>query len=484
MTKRRKRRPNKRTSSSGVAPIERASSELDETLEEFAAEGEKDSEGAFTIAAEQAAKKLSEFQLPTPESWILLLVQAANRAQAKQVKVRQSRRQTSVEISGVPRWEWKELVPYLAELNDDGSFLAKLAVAFRALGARQDGHDFEVTTSAGSKVRRTQDDWDERSAPLLGRWRQSQMLVTFDHLDKESKQLGFWDRHQAASEVQVKLLFALQEEAMASPVPVIVDGRKVTNVLKEGEVTANRLVITNAIWEEKRLLALFPVPGEQFPGVAFPLLHKPKVIDAKRVHTIDEASRALSPGPEGWAALAVLWLCIKHHAWTGMRKSGHEQRAVRQPWMVHWVTDGVLVGSEDLGLRSCLAMDLFLCADGLPTDLSGLRLRVCPERSSRRRKLNRAVYQQLSELVKQTKDGVEVASVWSPWLTAIAAGGVFVGSAVTLGGGAAVAATLLSGAGMTLVSSFHHLHSPNGELAKTANSELRDLPKRARTALS
>lgn len=483
MTKRRKRRPDKKSRASGGAPIERAPSELDGALEELAAEGEKDSEGSFTIAADLAAKKLSSFQLPTPQSWILVLVQAANRAKAKQVKVRQSRSQTSVEISGVPRWEWKELVPYLAEFNDDGSFLASLAVAFRALGARKDGHDFEVLTSAGSTVRRTQDDWVERD-PVLGHWRGFQMRVTFDHLDAENKQLGFWERRRAASQVQSKLLFALQEEAMASPVPVIVDGRKVTNVLRQGEKKTNRLVFNNSVWEEKRPLALFPVPGDKVPGVAFPLARKQMIIDAKSIHTIDEARRVPSPGPEGWSALAVLWLCIKHHAWSGVRESGHTQRTVEQPWVARWIKDGVVVSSEDLGLRSCLAMDLFLCADGLPTDLSGLQLRTSPERSSRRKKLGEAIYQQFAALAKQSKDGVEVASAWSPWLTAFAAGGVFVGSAVTVGGGAAVAATLLSGAGMSLVSNIHHLNSDNREIAEAANRELRQLPKRARAALS
>lgn len=463
-----------------VAPVTQVPEELQETLEVLRTEGEVDSEGQFTIAADKVAQKLGAFQLPTLQSWLLVLVQAANRGKATKVKIRQSAKASTVEIHGLPKWDWSRLTPYLAELNDDGSFLTSLAVAFRALGALPGGHRFKITTPAGICVRYDGDEWTQESAPLLGRWLSSCTTVTFEHLNDQTKELAFWPRRRAAQVVQTDLLAAVRDAAFASPVPIVIDGWRINNVFpEEGR---HRFVVEEGTWQEKRFLALLPVEARESPGIVFPLPRQWS-LGLRRSHEIPKAKRSLSPSPGGWSALGVLCLHLEVKVRVEGSSSRRSQSLDTERWKTHWVKDGVIVGTGTLGRKSPLAMTVFLCADGLPTDLTGLRLRRCPERTQRRRELSKRLHEQVLELVASSQDGVKVAKLWSHWATIAAAGCVFAGGLVTLGGAAGVGMSLLSGSGLTAVAHLHDLHGPNRELARAVKAEWKQLPEHSRDAL-
>lgn len=456
--------------------------ELQETLEALTADGEVDSEGYFTISSEKADEKLGSFQLPTPQSWILVLVQAANRGGASKVTIRQSRTQTSVDIAGLPEWTWDELVPYFAQLHDDGSFRTSLAVAARALAGLPDGHPFEILTPHGTRVHRREQEWVDEPVPILGRRFGSSTLFRFEHLTQETHQLGFWARRKAAQRVQTELFAALTAGAHASPVLVVVDGRKLNDVVAHGEILGPALVVGNKVWNERRLLALLPAASQEYPELSFPF-PKQKSWDFRRTHEVPEALVALPPALRSAAALGLLWLCCEVEATTQDKGSARRQNPGSQRWRLHWIKDGVLVGTEELAYKGALALTLYICGDGLPTDLSGLRLRQCPERTERRTVLKRRIHEELRELVTQSKKGVKVAALWSPWYTAVASGCVLLGGVATGGGAVALLAMVFSGGALTLTSQIHHLHTPNEHLATVINREWRQLSQRSGTSL-
>ncbi len=448
------------------------SNELQDTLESFAAEGEKDSEGQFTLSLDKALQKLGAFQLPTPESWILVLIQAANRGKATEVKIRQSATATSVEIQGLPTWEWDELTPYLASPSDDGTFLSRLGVAFRALGSSQNKHDFEITTPAGTRVLRNGEGWVEKPPSFLERLRGEITAIRFQHFDQEAQQLSSSDRRKAGQRVQLALLTTVREGAMASPVLVSVDGLRINNPLDGG----------GAVGQERRLIALLRATGTGCPTARFPIARNWRSTNvglrkgSSRTYRIPEANLTTQVQSEECSALAALWVALQRE---GSDKEG-TWRLDSQPWRLHWIKDGVLIHTRDLKLEGRLSMSIFLCADDLSTDLTGLRLRWSPETTKRREELNGLLHQQLSELVKTAQKGVYVGAHWKPWYTAVLAGCSFVGGIVTGG---------LNSLGVTMLVSFYlglgawaHSDALSEEDA-LLDKELEKLPQRSRSVL-
>ncbi len=448
-------------------PKRKTRNELRETLKSFAAEGEKDSEGHFTLSSDKAARKLGAFQLPTPESWILVLIQAANRGKATEVKIRQSAAATTVEIRGLPKWEWSQLAPYLASPSVDGTFLSRLAVAFRALGSPQNKHDFEITTPAGTLVRRGEEEWMERPVSFLEQLRGEGTVILFQHLDEQARALGFWERRKEAQRVQLALLIAVKDGALASPVLVTVDGFRINNPLDGG----------GAVRKERRLLALLRVSGESCPTTRFPIVEDWRSYRAQRgssnTYQIPEASPTISGPGEECSALAVLWVSLQLQ---GTERNG-AWRLSPQSWKLHWIKDGVLILGQNLKLESPIVMSIFHCADDLATDLTGLRLRQGPETEKRREELNGLVHQQFSELVRTAGEGVKVDGEWRPSLTAVVAGCVFVGGAVT-----GTLMMMVIGGALGLIA--YDQNSTLTEEDAALDAELEKLPKRSRSILS
>ena len=125
---------------------------IDNFLKQQRGEGSQDSSGVFTIDIKVAKRKLAAFQLPSGESWILVLVQAAHQGGAKDIKVTQSARETIVQVSGASAWAWSDLQAVLdGEPTTDGALLA-YAVVVRALGANEQLTKFRVKTPDGTSA--------------------------------------------------------------------------------------------------------------------------------------------------------------------------------------------------------------------------------------------------------------------------------------------------------------------------------------------
>lgn len=368
---------------------------LQETLKAFAADGERHSVGVFTIDADKAALKLGAFQLPSPEFWILILVQAANRGEADRVKIHQSTMSTTVEIQGLAEWEWSEIQPYLTNPSDDGSFLTSLAVAFRALAASRDGHDFKIITPAGESVQRTTEQWLQEPASFFERGRKN-TVIEFQHLAEKTKKLSFWPRRKAAQCVQLALLTAVQDGAIASPVLVTVDGWQANSMFRTETVVKRQILQRLVTSTRKRFVTYLPVHSKWLPSTKFPL---PSVRP-------DPVSR--TKAREEWAGVGVLSYLIQEQETLWKNPADTNYAAQTQAWKLHWVKDGIVIQTEGFGFESLLQMNFFVNANGLATDLSGLTLLSSEERVRRKQISKECLHAQISEFVQSSPDQFKI----------------------------------------------------------------------------
>ncbi len=102
-------------------------------LKEQATEGRFDSEGAFTLNFEEAAERLAAFRLPSPQHYLLKVVQVASRLGATSMRVRLERFRTSIHFRASKAGAVTDFESitraFLAPLEVEDPILADLASA-------------------------------------------------------------------------------------------------------------------------------------------------------------------------------------------------------------------------------------------------------------------------------------------------------------------------------------------------------------------
>lgn len=73
---------------------------IEQYLREHSSAGQKDSTGAFTISADKALSKMAEFQLPRSSAWLLKMVQAGVAARASSIAVTQMGKSSKITYRG------------------------------------------------------------------------------------------------------------------------------------------------------------------------------------------------------------------------------------------------------------------------------------------------------------------------------------------------------------------------------------------------
>jgi hypothetical protein len=95
---------------------------LDTFLARQYSEGDRDSEGVFTLSADRALKKIGESALPFESAWVLKVIQAAVAAEFDGIQVNLLRNCIEIEFTGSCRWLPDE-ISYLLQVVDAGSTL-------------------------------------------------------------------------------------------------------------------------------------------------------------------------------------------------------------------------------------------------------------------------------------------------------------------------------------------------------------------------
>lgn len=328
---------------------------IQQLLTEAGSSGHFDSEGVFTIDGKAAQGKLASFQLPRRTAWLLKIVQAAVASGADSLDIHQLRKMTTFTFTPTEPFKIDELGSALtAKSWKDRSATRDLVVGLRAVAFGQ-GRDFvlwcqtdgEVHLLRGTKGRFTrQTTKTEELSPLV--------RLEVSHVEPGA---GISVSQQILEENR-ELAWACQ----ASPIQVSCDGVRLDKLAsyRDGEDFKPRVPLA-LIWRTRQDPVLLPLslPKALSFGTSS---WRPtdRFTDQRLFH---------SDGPEDLEQVGFL-----------ARLSLGGARASR----VHWVSRGVLCSSQGLGFGPLeVQLDLFLNADSLKTDLSGLKYVSSPEKDRR-----------------------------------------------------------------------------------------------------
>lgn len=356
---------------------------VSQLLREASSSGTVDSQGVFTIAGEAAIGKLASFQLPRQSAWILKVVQCAVAWGAEAIEAQQTNEATYIGFAANGPFDIDGLQEALLEVDYDGErYLEHLACGLRAVGFG-DKRPFSVRVYHQETLDTYR--WDGRE---LFREKSSiskvvactvHLSVDFPEEDKGRRLGGLMRAAGRASEEYLELV----ERGEACPIPLKVDGLRLDTLAaaRRNDASVADLCLS---WPEKE--------PEQ-PGLRIPQGVR------QEGSRMPFADRFTDPGPllidgdlskpEGslLLKLAFHYKVISY----GSKRAPFRFETYPKFSEVHWVRDGVICQTQSLRWESCpVTLDLYLPADGLATDLSGLSFRDVAEEEQTRR-LSRAL---------------------------------------------------------------------------------------------
>lgn len=364
--------------------MKRQSSELHEFLK-GQAEGKVDSAGHFTLISEKAWEKLGKFQLPLREGWILKLVQAATAAGAESVRLEQSRGETTVRVHGVS-WPWTQVEPAIFSVEIlPPRPLQHLAAAIRNLASLAD-RPFSLGWAEGDRAI-----WmGDRFQHVKGRRSSADFTFSVAHSQYGHSQFLLSADHDRALRVAAEVSKVVARNAHLGRYPLVLDGRVLAGFVNDPVFGMRAL---------RQPLAFLTTPVlEDAPELSFAAQEhwREAIFDGRRVF-LDPASFTWTG--RGFAAVIVTLFLDRRH---GALVPGKGETSVI------WVSDGVVVEREHLFKSGELGLGLVVSADGLETDLTGLRTRDTPAKGVRRTRALRAIHQSLVELLEKLSEGISV----------------------------------------------------------------------------
>lgn len=341
----------------------RKESELFQWVENLANEGTWESEGRFTLERDKAWEKLSSYQLPFPEAWILKLVQAAVLSAALELRVRQTGSDTTFQFMGQDRWTEESVTQALfseGACPDQG--LPPLAAAVRHLARGGENLLALHYPDGSSQV------WDGQAFHTeASPYPVKQFELTVFSARKRGLQWLVQPGNAADASAGVgKVLSGL---AYTSPIPIYVDGRMINGFSSDPHAGSTSITAP---------IALIPVK---------PTLHLPEfrfLRDKDWKPEKDELSLTVEGQVEGirgdtlsCGALVCLTACVKD--------TTEQLGFAFQPNYIKWIRDGVLVNAERMVPLGAIGATILLSAEGFRTDLSGLNISL-DETYNRRKK--------------------------------------------------------------------------------------------------
>ena len=393
-------------------------SPLQRWLHEASSNGTFDSEGRFTVDQKKAWEKLAAYQLTFPEAWVLKVIQAAVSQPEASLEIRPSRGEVVFVVRRAG--EWTESTLQKALLEPDAQTpqpLKHLTVAIRAL-VGQKNRPFTIQYPDGLLKAWTGSGFKELSRSQEPSDTFTLSVGTFEFGQSQSYFAG---TGKDAAAYREKVMNAFREHCHLAPSQVKLSGSTAGGLvtdpyLGDGETTRPFLLVKDVKSEES---PAFRLPGNRLKN---PLLGQYLV-----------PIRQLNPHQDEGSVTCVLTIFFSKYL---MRKNMQIDRHEFYPSVgrsqVIWIRDGVVVLRESLKMRQTVGLGVVLSADGLETDISGLRPRESEEKHARLEYgLKRALHQ-----IKEYQHSLKRRKQLSVFK------GVRVGSAITsMAGGALLTTT-------------------------------------------
>ncbi len=407
-------------------------SELDDFLRAHIDEGSKDSSGRFTLSREKALEKLAAYQLQGGQSWVLKVIQAVVASGASELVVRQTGTDTEFRFSMAEPWT-------LAEVED--AFYDPEVSANRALDHLKRGL-WSVSLHNMRPFLLAVPGWPEALAwngkvltrgPVAAR---TEVLLAISHRTiYEGKGIPLLRNLEAASG-NAEVLAALRDRAFTCSIPLKVDNRRMDALQACPKYGVSRTSYPVYL----AFLAAGELPEFRIPPATLGGYRAPQEGDSQVAKVFH---RQVNLPPR--VALATL---ITAHLREVKRGKSMVWEIYSQTSCLFWVRDGVVVDWEPLKTAGgCVSCAIFVSAEGLSSDLSGLKLSRNEEYEDR---LGLAL-ETFKPFLARTEVSLE-SMIRSQKLAGSVAGGVMLVGAVAIGLAIPIWGLFLAGGALLTIS--------------------------------
>lgn len=342
---------------------------LDDYLSQLRDKGDFDSEGFFTVAGTRALGKLAAFLLPNKSDWILKLVQGACGAEAPEIRIKQTHRSTQISFQAPYPVDLDLFERYLLVTGPqrDDRGLDDLTSGLRAVGMGEQQRDWVAKLTVGANEsflscvegQLTSQRFQLESP---GPEEVTEIALGIAYPANESGKLGGLIRFGEAVQNEHS---ALLLKTRLSPVPLFLDGERLDNVREPNFASA---------LQQRIFLGINACTQQGWPSMPVPAGLVPAKSPAEMKAFFSNEPFFVPHLPlDGRATSVQRW----HYNYSRREQPGKGQsflQAVPTPSRVHLVRRGVVVGSKSVGVVHPISADIFLSADHLRSDLSGLQV--------------------------------------------------------------------------------------------------------------
>lgn len=216
--------------------------DLKDFLAQQRSEGTTDSEGTFTVSKEKALTKLARFALPGETDWVLKVVQAVNAWNCPKLVIQQTRVATSFYFCPPDQatFPTDEVLVKSLTTGVGGSQTSiavdELCMALRSL-VDQIGLSFVLAIRRHGELGKpifAGDDTSKMDAQTREQWANLEvegLRLTVSHFKKSEGWLGrYIPTFSNIERRDISIYQILHERAFASETPIFVDGREITNL--------------------------------------------------------------------------------------------------------------------------------------------------------------------------------------------------------------------------------------------------------------
>jgi hypothetical protein len=358
--------------------------DLKEFLDQQRREGVQQDEGAFTVARDKLLTKVAKFALPSDSDWILKVVQAVNVWRAPRLVVRQSRLATSFffcppESASFPT-EGRLIQNLSAGVLNGEQPIAMLCMALRSL-VDQVGLSFVLAIRHENVVGApifAGDDTTALPPKVRGQWAslsKNGVRLTVSHFRGAESGTGrYIPTFAGVPRRDIAIAKVLGSFAYASGVPIVFDGRLLTNPPQAGPTghapftRALRMGFlgTETVPETAGLSGLPSGPSPSTEPALEDVEFSP-FLPHSRLSVDAFIHRKKTP----WYLMRTTeWRCLGDLL-------GTDLGFVRTDHSLFWVRNGVIVKHQTLKNTSFgSSIAIFLPADDLRSDLTGLSIDV------------------------------------------------------------------------------------------------------------